>query len=215
MDSYEVFINELGISFDEFIDFGINNTIYPDFQMVKEFWKELKSRIENGEPVYIRGLGRNGGGNELIKEFYAFFGINIIIDPSNNMVPTRNLQKFTGKTKNKNLFNYQVAHIFGKTKNVYMFESPWNICFVPKMFDPLTGHEAKGIFPDKYKEKWLAAVKEKYQEFIADFNSVVESFNIKEKLEVFTSNGNIKAKYGEKLLQGFIRDLLNEFAPIN
>lgn len=213
-DSYQKFIDGLGINRKDFLDWGINNTIYPQDSEIEKFWEELKRKIDNREQISIRGYGRNGRGNEIITRFYSELGISIKIDPSNNMKPTQNLQKLTGLRKNIDIVNYQVSHIFGKTKNVYMFECPWNICFVPKIFDPLTGHEAKGDFPDKYKEEWISIIKEKYKSYINDYNGLMKSKKFKEKFENFVNNPEIINKYENSKLKEFKKDMLNEFSPI-
>lgn len=214
MDSYELFIEKLGINFDDFLEFGIENTIYPDQDRIAEFWEELKNRITSGKTVYVRGLGRNGNGNEILKDFYSHFGINVEIDPTNNAIPQRNLQHFTSLIRNQNLFNYQVAHIFGCTKNVYMFESPWNVCFVPKLIDPLTGHESKGKFSDEYKKRWLKGIIQKHKTFIDDYNHLIDDFDIDGKLSVFLADDLIKQKYTKEQLDSFKKNITKEFVKI-
>ena len=43
----------------------------------------------------------------------------IEIDPTNNTKPTQLLERNTGYRKNESIFNYQVSHVFGLTKNVF------------------------------------------------------------------------------------------------
>ena len=95
-----------------------------------------------------------------------------------------------------------------------MFEAPWNICFVPKLFDPLTGHEALGTFPEDYKKKWLQVIKNKYQYFIDDYNEIVGNFDIINKVECFLANSTIAAKYSDKKKNRFKKDIIEEFAPL-
>lgn len=213
-DSYERFIEGLGINYDDYLEWGINNTIYPQSFEIEKFWNDLKKRIDCGKEIYIRGYGRNGRGNEIITRFYSELGISIKIDPSNNMKPTQNLQKLTGLRKNIDIVNYQVSHIFGKTKNVYMFESPWNICFVPKIFDPLTGHEAGGKFPIDYKNKWISSIRGKYKLYIDEYNYFMQSKMFSKELENFLKKPEIVENYENKQLEKFKADMLNEFSLI-
>lgn len=213
-DSYEEFIKGFGINYDDYLEWGIQNTIYPPVNEICSAWSDLKERINRGDEVYIRGYGRNGKGNELISDFYSSMNINIKIDPTNNMKPTHNLQSLTGLRKKIDLYNYQVSHIFGHTKNVYMFEAPWNICFVPKMFDPLTGHEALGTFPKDYKGKWLSVIKIKFQNYIEDYNTIMRSIKPMNRIDLFISQKSIAEKYTKEQLDKFKTDMGAEFSTI-
>lgn len=218
IDSYQKFIDGLGINYEDFIQWGIDNTIYPTEDKIDIFWEQLKTRINAGDEVYIRSYGREGKGNDIILDFYSMFGIKVKNDPSNNMKPTKNLQYLTGMTKyssgvkNPSICNYQVSHIFGKTKNVYMFESPWNVCFVPKIFDPLTGHEAYGKFPDDYKKQWVGQIAKKLKKYIDEYNTIVKDFDIKTKISKFLSDVNVVNKYSDKQRKRFERDMIEEFS---
>ena len=215
LDSYREFLNGLGIDQNVFLDWGINNTIYPPQHIVAKAWDELKCRIDSGRAVSIRGYGRNGKGNDIIIAFYSRLGISVKIDPTNNSKPTMNLQSMTGLKKNIDVANYQVSHIFGKTKNVYMFEAPWNICYVPKIFDPLTGHEATGLLPVEYKERWLSAVRQKYSGFIEEYDHIIAERGFLNKLDTFLSLPSVISSYDCKQREKFRSDMSNEFSPIN
>ena len=39
------------------------------------------------------------------------------------------------------------------TKNALTFNAPWNIVYMPKLFDPFTGHESKGDITKKFTEE--------------------------------------------------------------
>ncbi len=214
IDSYEQFIDGLGINYEDYLEWGIDNTIYPQDSEIEKFWNDLKSRINSGREIYIRGYGRNGRGNAIIISFYSELGISVKIDPSNNMKPTQNLQKLTGMRKNIDIINYQVSHIFGKTKNVYMFECPWNICFVPKMFDPLTGHEAGGKFPIDYKDKWISSIRDKYKAYIDEYNCIMQQKMFSEILESFLIKQKNASNFDAKQLEKFREDMANEFSLI-
>ena len=213
-DSYSEFINGLGIDYETFLDWGIENTIYPSDRAIDEFWTKLKKRILTGDQVYIRGYGRNGNGNDILTDFYSSVDISVKIDPSNNLRPTQNLQLLTGMKKNENIYNYQVAHIFGKTKNAFLFESPWNICYVPKIFDPLTGHESRGRFSVDYKVRWMRAIYKRYRKYIEDYNRIMEYYSFPEKLHAFLSSSDTVSKYTLKQCESFRGDMLSEFSQL-
>ncbi len=88
---------------------------------------------------------------------------NIQKDSSNNSEPTKLLREITGFSKSikndtddkEKIINYQVSHIFGRTKNPFLFTAPWNIVWHPRILDPFTGHESKGANADKYKFEFL------------------------------------------------------------
>lgn len=157
MDSYIKFFQNFGIDINSAFSWGIENTIFPSMDIVEKAWRELLAKITNNQTVYIRGYGRDAHATHLYFDFYKYLFNNECVkkDPTNNAIPQRNIEKFTGLKRNRDIFNYQVSHIFGRTKNIFLFEAPWNIAYVPKIMDPFTGHEAKGDLPLKYQAMFL------------------------------------------------------------
>lgn len=180
LDSYERFIKTFKINKEELYEFGISETILPPIELVSQYWEDLKKRIFNNGVVTIRGYGRDAKGTSLYFGLYKHImnNENIKKDATNNNGPQRIISKLTGYKRNVNLFNYQVSHIFGKTKNIFLFEAPWNIAFVPKIIDPFTGHETMGIWPKEYQVKFSTYASEIYGEFINDYNQLVTEANI-------------------------------------
>jgi len=162
---------------EKFIDFGINNIISISTEYVDDEWNILKSKIiNNSNDLYIRNSGRNGTGNKDLANLYSdIFNVKINYDLTNNNKPTQLLTRLTGHRKNKTIFNYQVSHVFGNTKNVYMFTAPWNIVFIPKIIDPFTGHEAIGDYVTEFKCKFKKIIYEKFKLYIQDYNSIIKS----------------------------------------
>lgn len=134
IDSYEKFLTKY-VSKEDFFDFGLNETIYIPIDKVEKEWSNLKNRIFENQNVFIRGFGRDAAGTHLFLKFYEniFEHSNIVKDPTNNQQPTKLLESLTGLKKNKDIRNYQVSHIFGRTKNIFTFTAPWNIIFMPKI----------------------------------------------------------------------------------
>jgi hypothetical protein len=214
-DSYERFLTHFNIKKEDLYMFGLNETIFPPYEKVETYWRDLKDRVFNNGKVYIRGYGRDAKGTELYIGLYKhlFNNTNIHKDPTNNLIPQKLIQELTGYKRNENLFNYQVSHIFGKTKNVFMFEAPWNIDCVPKLIDPFTGHETKGQWPVEFQHVFLEMVNRKYKPFIEDFNHIVEKYKITERIKEYCEFLKVKDGHS-KVLEQFQSDALKEFENI-
>lgn len=215
IDSYDKFLSKFNISKEEFFQFGIDNTITPDIELVSKYWTELKERLFSGDIVYIRGAGREAKGTQIYLEFYSSFfkNQNITKDPTNNLKPQQILQAITGYRRNENIFNYQVSHTFGRTKNPLMFEAPWNLAFVPKMIDPLTGHETQGDWPIEYQEIYTKKIRKDYLEFIDDYNKTIQTYDVEGELNRFVQRIDT-SQYSDKQIQEFMKGIRNELSVI-
>lgn len=180
-DAYTRFFEFFKIAPDEFFKFGLNEMIHIPLETAAKEWEHLKDRIANNETVTIRSYGRNGANSHLFTDLYqSVIGNNSIkIDKTNNDAPTKLLQDCTGYSKKTNkqecklIRNYQVSHVFGRTKNPFAFTAPWNIVYLPKIIDPLTGHEASGELPEKFRQEFQQHVIKKFQPLIENFNQIV------------------------------------------
>ena len=210
MDSYIKFFQNFGIDINSAFSWGIENTIFPSMDIVEKAWRELLAKITNNKPVYIRGYGRDAHATHLYFDFYKYLFNNECVkkDPTNNAIPQRNIEKFTGLKRNRDVFNYQVSHIFGRTKNIFLFEAPWNIAYVPKIMDPFTGHEAKGDLPLKYQAMFLTQA----EKYIKEYNLLIQDLNIRNKLSLFYELK--RDSINLKLLDQFVTDCSKEFEPI-
>ncbi len=214
VDSYAQFLDYFGIDTNTFYNFGLDNTIFSEPEYALTQWSSLKEQLLDNQPLTIRGYGRQGKHTDLFFELYKYLFSNSRIkeDGTNNAVPRRNIQAATGHRINKTLLNYQCSHIFGHTKNPLLFEAVWNICFTPKMFDPLTGHEAKGIWPEEYQQLFIAASIKRYHECITDYNAFIIEHKISTRIHTFVSS--LAKKYDESLLRKFQEDALYEWQTI-
>lgn len=214
MDSYKLFMENFNISKEDLFDWGIENTIFPKGEVVEEFWEILKYRIINGDKVYIRGYGRDAHGTELYRGLYGYiFGnINVIKDPTNNAIPQKNVQNLTKRKRNIEIYNYQVSHIFGRTKNIFMFEAPWNVCFIPKIMDPFTGHESKGEWPVEYQDRFIKKAVSLYEKYIMDYNSLLEKYQVQEKTNEYINK--LYTLREKKEVNQFKKDCEKEMEPI-
>lgn len=209
-DSYIDFLKRFNIKEKDFFEYGRESIIYVEKEIVQKEWDNLKDRITHNKEVYIRPYGNNGRNSQIFIDFikYVFGNNKIRIDSSRNSKPQICLKKYTNLERGKNIQNYQVSHIFGMTKNPYMFECPWNIAYIPKIFDPFTGHESNGEWTQKFQNYYLNDVQERFQDFIADYNSIIEKCNIKQKVDSFIEGlsgyeNKQKIKFKEDLLDNF------------
>lgn len=192
IDSYSLFVeyfSQFSFSEESFLNWGLDNILFTDKEKAEKEWENIKEKWYSNKDLWIRNSGRNGQSSKLYTDFYAQLSKTVSFDKTNNDIPAKIIQGVTGYVKynskshdkitSKNaalniLRNYQVSHIWGHTKNPLLFMAPWNICFVPKMFDPFTGHEAKGPLVDKFQKQFKDKAKNIYSDLIADYNDFIE-----------------------------------------
>lgn len=213
-DSYKEFLEDFCIDKEELFQWGIEHTIFPDQSKAKEEWENLKRRIHSDEVVYIRRYGRGPKGTQLYQDAYReLLGNNHIKeDPTNNAIPRRLIQRLTGLKRNASIYNYQVSHIWGHTKNIFLFEAPWNLCYVPKIMDPFTGHETKGVWPNEYQRLFRARAYEQYKPFILEYNQILEELSLSKRIQEYVVS--LQGVISEKEQAQFKKDILAEFTPI-
>lgn len=112
------------------------------------------------------------------------------------------------------MFNYQVSHIYGKTKNIFLFEAPWNIALVPKIIDPFTGHETKGLWSEEYQQKFIAYANEKYVKFVSEYNELITNATITTGILEYISDLKKREGATKQILQ-FEKDVLSELTTID
>ena len=214
MDGYLKFFEDFSIDIEALLNWGIENIIFPDVKKVGDAWTNLKERIKNNNTVYIRGYGRNGHGTIMYQGFYEFLlgHTNVKQDPTNNHKPKQNIEKLTELKRNKHIFNYQVSHIFGCTKNIFLFEAPWNICYVPKFMDPFTGHEAKGEYIANFQKRLFETAYKRYENIITEYNQTINELLITEKIEEYAKT--LKREFSDHAISQFVLDCKREFNPI-
>lgn len=217
VDSYDRFLTKFNINKDELYQFGISETILPPIDLVAKRWDELKNRIYNNGTVRIRGYGRDAKGTDLYIGLYRYLfeNTNVKKDSSNNAEPQKIISQLTGYKRNTDLFNYQVSHIFGKTKNLFLFEAPWNIAFVPKLIDPFTGHETKGVWPKEYQKLFLEYASGIYGKFIEEYNQIISRDVIIEGISAYIDTLKSQDSISRDILLQFEKDVRNELSVID
>lgn len=214
LDSYAQFLEHFNLNKNSFYSFGIENTIFASSDYAYDQWQMLKKHLLENQPLTIRGYGRQGKHTELYFKLYSYLfdNNNISEDKTNNAVPRKNIQAATGYKTNVTLLNYQCSHIFGHTKNPLLFEAVWNICFTPKIFDPLTGHEAKGPWPEEYQHIFIERSLQRFDKCIIDYNEFINTHKILERIPVFVKT--LVDEYDNTLLEKFQEDALLEWQKI-
>jgi hypothetical protein len=210
LDSYLEFFSKGYLTKEQFFEFGLESLISSPLPEAEFEWQALKNRIHSNGEVFIRGFGRNSSGSKLFTSLYGALlnNHNVKVDPTNNAEPTRLISKVTGYSKTeksgfKPISNYQVSHVFGRTKNVFCFTAPWNIVFIPKIIDPLTGHEAKGEIVKEFTRLFRSKVFTKFERQICDYNEIISNGAFLENLEKYfcsiTQDSNISSQEVQKL----------------
>ncbi len=223
-DSYIRFFSEDYITKEQFFEFGLQETIYIPLDKAEKEWSELKNRIKNNEEVFIRGFGRDAAGTHLFQELYESIigNENIKKDATNNNKPAKLIRELTGYSKSvtsnnskfKPIRNYQISHVFGRTKNVYAFTAPWNIVYLPKILDPFTGHEAKGEMIEEFTALFQKQCYGIFSDLIEDFNSIITSPKFTENLYQHIYKLEYDGKYDAKVIKKLRDAIQKEFKPI-
>jgi len=213
-DSYDLFFSKFKISKEEFVEFGINEIIHPTKEKAAEEWASLKLRIKNNDEVFIRGFGRNSKSSHHFTDFYRHVVNNdkIAIDMTNNAKPTKMLLKLTGISKKKDVINYQVSHVFGRTKNIYSFTAPWNVVYIPKIMDPFTGHEASGELVKLFTDSFQGHIYKVFEPLIEDFNQIMLNSEFQNNIRIYTDK--LKSSISQDEFNKLDKSLKTEFLPI-
>jgi len=215
-DSYERFLDTFNIAPAALFRFGIDEIIAIPADRATTEWESLKRRVTSNEPVTIRSFGRQGSNSQLFQDLYetVFGNENVEIDKTNNSAPTKLIRDLTGFAKTKKigceqLRNYQVSHVFGRTKNPFAFTAPWNIVYLPKIIDPFTGHEAKGSLSDEFQVQFRAHMYNMFKPLIEDFNSIVTDKTLLSLIGAFIDT--VESNDQQTKLRTAVND---EFRPI-
>lgn len=223
-DSYQILFEKGYITKEHLFKFGLEESQYIDFDRAKAAWNKLKTDVLSNNRVFIRSYGRNGSGTDLLKHMYSVIlnNDNVIEDPTNNAMPEKILNENTNFRKNiksdsatfEKIQNYQISHIFGRTKNPFLFTAAWNISYIPKIVDPFTGHEARGDLPQEYSRAFKEKAFQLYEELIVDYNELIAKLKIKEKLDRYFEDLNKEGKLDRNRLKKLSEDAYSELSMI-
>ncbi|MGD6780175.1 hypothetical protein ACQCT3_10730 [Sutcliffiella horikoshii] len=225
-DAYGLFLKEFNIEAKALIEFGIKETICISDNDIALEWIKLQERI-NGtikEPVYVRGSGRDAKTTNLYLDLYKtlFPKGAFLKDSTNNAAPKRLLEVYTnckrgGKVPKKyeQILNFQVSHIFGRTKNPFAFNAPWNIVYLPKVVDPFTGHESYGSLTKDFSKTFKQHFYDKDKIHIEKFNEIMKVLEPDIIDYIKYVDLKFKEEYTNTMLQKFKKNVLEEFKPID
>ena len=218
IDAYSTFLDKFKIGKEEFLKFGIEMImeLLPKKELIEKQWEDLKIEIKHDKIGHRRNYGRDGGKskgqkneiiNNIIKELY---GINESkIDVTNNAEPTKVINRYSGHKKNKDIFNYQVSHIWGKTLNPYCFKSLWNMAYIPILYDPFTGHEAKSDMAIAFTKELKSEIFKFNKPQISEFNEIIKSTT--PRLLEILNEINHSPKIEDKGKERIIKDIKENF----
>jgi len=117
----------------------------------------------------------------------------------------------TKHSKYNRIRNYQVSHIFGRTKNVFAFTAPWNIAYTPKLLDPFTGHEANGSMVKEFTTLFQKQAHVRFEKLIDDFNEIVSGQDFLDRIASCTQE--LKG-YTSEDIQKLEKAIAENFKPI-
>ena len=196
IDSYKVFLEKFQITEDDLIQFGLDNIISIDINKAREEWNRQKENILNGGTVFVRTYGNRNDTRTraILIDFYKdiYPHLEVITDSTGNRHPTELLERLTGKKKNQDILNFQVSHVFAQTKNLYAFTAPWNIVYMPKVMDPLTGHESHGNLRNIFQFELRKKIYNQFEDLILEFNELMENNHLKSLIQMYFKNLNQK-----------------------
>lgn len=206
-DGYQQFFEYFNIDTNDLWNFAKESIVTVDIDKAILQWNLIKSAIEEGtEPVIVRSYSLKGA-NAVIK-----------IDPTNNAYPPKILAKYTeyykrnGVTQNR-ISNYQVSHIFERTRNPYSFGAVWNIAYISKILDPFTGHEATGNLVAEFSDQLQHFFYEKYKVIIHEYNIINEQL-LQLSREYIDSDAFDTRDKSDKVIDHFKKSIESQFSKI-
>ena len=214
IDSYELLLSQY-ISKEDFFRFGLEKTIYIPDDKVEAEWQSLKKNIANNKAVFIRGF-KSSTGMHMASDFYdkLFGNKQVKKDPSNTQNPAKIIEKLTGYKKAKDLKNYQLTSIFARSRNILAFCAPWNIVYIPSIFDPLLSAEANTDLANEYKKRFMQHSYEKFKPYIDEFNEMVSNHQFQKSMDEYFQKLFDDGHFDKKEMIAFENTIREDFAPI-
>ncbi len=220
-DGYEQFFKYFNIDTNDLWKFAEESMVTVDIDKAALQWNLIKSAVEEGtEPVIVRSYGLKGVNASLYLDLYRHIVPNAVIkiDPTNNMYPPKILAKYTGYYKKKGvtqnrISNYQVSHIFERTRNPYSFGAVWNMAYIPKLLDPFTGHEASGELVAEFTGQLQHFIFNKYKEIIEEYNMINEHL-LQSSRDYINSDAFDAGDKSDKVIDYFKNSIEFQFSKI-
>ena len=227
VDSYDQFLKGIGkdpISDEGFIKWGLKHVKMGDASDAYDSVCSIIDDINNkkNRQMYIRCYGKDKNGDAFKRLYEKLWPeITIKIDGDNNHEPNKCICEnvkcnLSGKAAFNNewiyLQNYQCAHIFGRTKNPILFTALFNLSLIPKLYDPLTGHETKGMLSEMFVEELSSKFRSVYKESIEKY----EEFRSKEYGKIISAAENLPLEeFSEKRKKFFMNRVEKEWSQLS
>ena len=215
IDAYEALIPEY-LSQEDFIRYGLEKTVYIPDDKVKEGWEDLKKQINSNKKVFMRGVKDNN----ITRMFFDYYkdivkNERIAKDPSNTQNPAKVIEDLSGIKKSKDLRNYQLTSIFGRSRNIFAFTAPWNIVYIPNLIDPLLSAEANNELSKEFQKDFQKNAYEKFKPQIDEFNKIVTDHHFRQSTDdYFEHLYNNNRLYPRENTEKFEEIYREDFAPI-
>ncbi|MDH5465296.1 MAG: hypothetical protein OEW60_06665 [Thiovulaceae bacterium] len=215
IDAYEALIPEY-LSQEDFIRYGLEKTVYIPDDKVKEGWEDLKKQINSNKKVFMRGVKDNN----ITRMFFDYYkdivkNERIAKDPSNTQNPAKVIEDLSGIKKSKDLRNYQLTSIFGRSRNIFAFTAPWNIVYIPNLIDPLLSSEANNELSKEFQKAFQKNAYEKFKPYVDEFNKIVTDHHFRQSTDdYFEHLYNNNRLYPRENTEKFEEIYREDFAPI-
>lgn len=219
IDSYVEFINKFCDNSNKtFMEYGISKCIF--CEDTKEL-KEHMNKIWDGKLLKCRFIGnkvakssdnyKSWMENNLTYTFYnEVLKLTVSPDGSNNTEVKKMINNCEYVKKEQKILNFTISHIFGRTKNIFAFTAPWNVVYVPHMFDQLTTGKGNGqlvqIFETMLKYECIKKYRHEIKEFNKKMDDIINSENFANWLSTLK---NEKEKFNHTY------NMLVDFFPID
>lgn len=157
-----------------FLKFGIENTMFIHPQKAHADFQNLSNSLNvNGithsnNPIFIRTVATNGK-KALYKALYTS------IFYKNNQYEFTDNECNAAFLDHKKAINFKCSHVFERSRNPLAYTAKWNFAFTPQIFDPLTGHEAKGIESALFKILFQGVTYALHNTSINEYNIIMNS----------------------------------------
>ncbi|MCH5284582.1 MAG: hypothetical protein J1E42_03190 [Akkermansiaceae bacterium] len=205
LNAYEEVIREYGITVEKFYEVGIKMCLFAPHEEAMRDWLELKKQfLSHDKPsMKLRMVVHE----DWLRKFYEeLFELELVKDRDGNLTPNETLCNLLGICKPA---NYVCAHIFGGTNNPLLFNSLFNVCYIPAIYAPLTNDNRYKMTPlhAGFRNLFLAEVQERFGDIIADYNSFLLQQRIMERIEFDLKNP-------ESYPKRFIANIKEQWLPL-
>jgi len=192
LNSYDTLFTQFGIDLNAFIAYAMRPdvTYFASTQQALASWNDLRVRLLNHEPLFIRGK------YPLFSLFYqeVFGNINVVGDKDGNTAPIDALSRATGVTTRakdpeyKVLVNYKLSHIYARPNNPLMFSGLYNIAFTPSIVDGFT-EEVQGLSGIEFRHAFRTFVHERFGMIYSQFKQFTDEWEIHQRIDAFNPPG--------------------------